>query len=104
MDPHGTRYVRSVGEWYDGGMKVETSVTLSPELIAAIDACAGGGRHRSELLEELAWEALRRRERAIRTERDIALINLHADFLNSEAEEFLTLQADVWADETDAAR
>lgn len=99
MGPHRARHLRAVDEWYDGGMKVKTSVTLSPGLITAIDACAGTGRHRSELLEELAWESLHRRDRAARDAREIALINLHADFLNAKAEEFITLQSDPWEGE-----
>ena len=34
-----------------GSMKVKTSITLSPDLLEAIDARAGRGRTRSEFIE-----------------------------------------------------
>jgi metal-responsive CopG/Arc/MetJ family transcriptional regulator len=74
-------------------MKVKTSVTLSPELLKAIDNSCGTGNSRSEFLERAAWEVLRRAAREERDKRDIAIINQHADQLNAEAADVLAMQA-----------
>ncbi|MFN0146140.1 MAG: hypothetical protein ACKVT1_06485 [Dehalococcoidia bacterium] len=74
-------------------MKVKTSVTLSPELLAAIDRSCGGKASRSAFLERVAWESIRKAERAARDARDIAIINANAGRLNREAEDVLSMQA-----------
>lgn len=86
-------------------MKVKTSVTLSAELIAAIDeSCAPSG-NRSEFLEQAAWDVIRRREREEASSRDRQIMARNASEWNQEAAEFLDLQADVWSDEgIDASR
>lgn len=38
-------------------------------------------------------------EKLIRNKKDLELINAHAVYLNSEAEENLEFQADIWGDE-----
>ncbi len=55
-------------------MKVKTSVTLSEELLARLDACSGSAG-RSQLIEELVLEGLRRRERDAAREREVAILN-----------------------------
>jgi len=82
-------------------MKVKTSVTLSEELLDAIDELAEEHRSRSELLEEAMWAYVRRKAREARDARDIAIINAHADELNAEAEDVLDYQANV-GDEIEA--
>ena len=74
-------------------MKVKTSVTLSPELITAIDGQCGGARTRSEFLERAAWSVIRRRQREERDERDRRIYEEYADELNAEAADVLALQA-----------
>jgi len=72
------------------GMKVKTSVTLSEELLHAIDAQAG---QRSAFIEVAAWAYLRVRERERRDARDLAIINDNAEGLNAEALDALDYQA-----------
>ena len=79
-------------------MKVKTSVTLTPQLIEAIDQQCGAGGTRSEFLEKAAWEVLRARQRYERGERDKRIYEEHADELNAEAEDVLAMQA-AWAEE-----
>lgn len=55
-------------------MKVKTSVTLSEEVVARLDA-AGGPSKRSQLIEDLVVEGLRRREREAARDREIAILN-----------------------------
>ena len=54
-------------------MKVKTSVTLSEEVLRAIDEVAGPGCNRSAILEEaaLAWVHLARRESLNRHDAEI---------------------------------
>ena len=81
-------------------MKVKTSVTLSPELLAAIDRNCHGKASRSAFLERVAWESIRSAERAERDARDIAIINANAERLNREALDVLQTQA-AWFDQVD---
>lgn len=74
-------------------MKVKTSVTLSEELLGAIDAQAGQGNRRSAFIEAAAWSYLRALERERRDARDLAIINANAERLNKEALEALDYQA-----------
>jgi hypothetical protein len=72
-----------------GGMKVKTSVTLSVELLHAIDAQEG---QRSAFIEAAAWAYLRVRQRECRDARDLAIINANAERLNAEALDALDYQ------------
>jgi metal-responsive CopG/Arc/MetJ family transcriptional regulator len=76
-------------------MKSKTSVTLSEDLVAAVDEITPQGGSRSETIERLLRESLRARERRARDIKDLDAINRHADELNAEAEDVLTYQVDV---------
>ena len=65
-------------------MKTKTFITLSDELLKAIDLYVGEYRSRSEFLETAA------RKKA--EQRDLEIINRSADSLNAEAEDLLTYQ------------
>jgi hypothetical protein len=56
-------------------MKVKTSITLSEEVLAAIDEVAGPACNRSAVLEEAATEWVRRRRR---NERDRKAAEIYA--------------------------
>jgi Arc/MetJ-type ribon-helix-helix transcriptional regulator len=73
-------------------MKVKTSVTLSPELLAAIDRHAGAGQSRSDFVERSAWAFVARLRREVRDARDLRRINRRAAQLNREAEDVLGYQ------------
>jgi metal-responsive CopG/Arc/MetJ family transcriptional regulator len=76
-------------------MKVKTSVTLSDALVKAIDRMALSGESRSQAIERMLREGLAAAARRSVNDRDLALINKHADELNAEAAEVLAYQADV---------
>lgn len=76
-------------------MKVKTSVTLSPELLEAIDRCAARGS-RSDFLEKAAWEAVWRSERARRDARDVPILNALAADCSTESSDLLDYQAPWW--------
>jgi len=73
-------------------MKIKTSITLSEELLRAIDRHQSQYNSRSEFLEAAARNFLIRLARTKTERRDLAIINLHADELNAEAEDVLAYQ------------
>ena len=75
-----------------GSMKVKTSITLSPDVLEAIDAQAGRGRTRSEFIEAALRAFLAQTRRHERHARDLAILNREAERLNREAADVLTYQ------------
>jgi metal-responsive CopG/Arc/MetJ family transcriptional regulator len=71
-------------------MKVRTSITLSEELLKAIDKCAAQRREtRSTFIETALWVSIKPPARSKQNARDLEIINRQADFLNQEASEVL---------------
>ena len=75
-------------------MKVKTSITLSPELLLAIDEIAEDGSNRSRIIEQAVREFLERLQRQRRDARDLDLLNRRADALNREMEDVLAYQVE----------
>ena len=75
-------------------MKVKTSVTLSPEVLEAIDEFADGNGNRSQVIERAAREFLARHARELREARDLEILDRVADELNREVEDVLEYQAE----------
>ena len=73
-------------------MKVKTSITLSKEILEAIDLHIGEYRSRSEFLETAVRQFIAQLARKKAERRDLEIINRHADSLNAEAEGVLTYQ------------
>jgi len=73
-------------------MKVKTSITLSEEILEAIDLHIGEYRSRSEFLETAVRQFIAQLARKKAERRDLEIINHHADSLNAEAEDVLTYQ------------
>ncbi len=74
-------------------MKIKTSITLSEEILKAIDLYIGEYRSRSEFLEVAVRQFIGQLAREKVERRDLEVINHHADLLNAEAEDVLTYQA-----------
>lgn len=74
-------------------MKVKTSITLSQEVLAAIDAITGSAGSRSAVIERALRAYMRRRARAAERARELARLNRAADRLNAEAADVLAYQA-----------
>jgi metal-responsive CopG/Arc/MetJ family transcriptional regulator len=66
-------------------MKVKTSVTLSADLLAAIDRRAGSAGKRSAFVEQAVRARLHQLEREERDRREVDLLNKIADGEISEA-------------------
>jgi metal-responsive CopG/Arc/MetJ family transcriptional regulator len=73
-------------------MKVKTSVTLSEELLKAIDQFADQYKNRSDFIEIAAWALVSRMVRDAQNAKDLKIINRRASRLNREAAEVLTYQ------------
>ncbi len=73
-------------------MKEKTSITLSKEVLTAVDRIAGSKQSRSAFIEAVLTQYLRRRARAQIEARDLELINKAADELNTEVEDVLRYQ------------
>ena len=76
-------------------MKVKTSVTLSSELLEAIDRHSVEFKSRSQFIETAARSFLKQLEKLEADRRDLEIINLHADELNAEADDVLDYQVSV---------
>jgi metal-responsive CopG/Arc/MetJ family transcriptional regulator len=75
-------------------MKVKTSITLSEEVLQAVDELAMKAGGRSQVIETALRDFLARRKRATRDARDLALLNRDADALNAEMADILEYQAE----------
>ena len=73
-------------------MKTKTSVTLSVEVLKAIDLYVGEYKSRSAFLETAARKFIVQLERKKTEQRDLDIINRHANSLNAEAKDVLTYQ------------
>jgi metal-responsive CopG/Arc/MetJ family transcriptional regulator len=78
-------------------MKGKTSITLSRDLLAAVDDAAGPGTSRSAFIERVLRAYLKKRERVARNAQELQRLNRGAAKLNREAADVLGYQAS-WAD------
>ena len=74
-------------------MKVKTSVTISEDLLEAIDKAAGRAGSRSAVIERMLRDHLAELERAQNRAAELDRLNRHADALNAEAADVLEYQA-----------
>ena len=74
-------------------MKVKTSITLSEELLSAVDRrTRQEKRTRSDFIEAAVRAFIEQLIRDEQNARDLELINRNADFLNREASDVLEYQ------------
>lgn len=73
-------------------MKVKTSVTLSEDLLEAIDKAAGRAGSRSAVIEEMLRDHLAELERTRTRAAELERLNRRADALNAEAADVLEYQ------------
>ena len=79
-------------------MKTKTSITLSADILAAVDRLVRDGESRSALIERALRDFVSERQRARADAKDLAILNRHADSLNAEAADVLGYQA-AWLEE-----
>jgi metal-responsive CopG/Arc/MetJ family transcriptional regulator len=76
-------------------MKVKTSITLSDELIKAIDHYGQDYKNRSDFIEAATWAFIKQVIRNQQNARDLEIINRNADRLNTEALDVLSYQVQL---------
>ncbi|GIK43555.1 MAG: hypothetical protein BroJett011_73880 [Chloroflexota bacterium] len=76
-------------------MKIKTSVTLSDELVKAIDQYGQNYKNRSDFVEAAIWAFIKQMIRNEQNARDIEIINRNADRLNAEALDVLAYQVQL---------
>jgi metal-responsive CopG/Arc/MetJ family transcriptional regulator len=76
-------------------VKTKTSVTLSAPLLVKIDELIGKSASRSAFIEKVLDEHLRAKARDAAYERELRLLNEHADYFNREMEDILGYQAPI---------
>jgi metal-responsive CopG/Arc/MetJ family transcriptional regulator len=74
-------------------MKAKTSLTISEDLIKAIDKLAGAKVSRSAFVETILRDFVEGHAQARRDAREVAAINRHAAELNAEMVDALSFQA-----------
>jgi metal-responsive CopG/Arc/MetJ family transcriptional regulator len=73
-------------------MRVKTSITMTSDLLAALDQEAGPYKNRSEFIEAAVRAFIQQRRRADQNARDALVIDRRADALNREAVDVLGYQ------------
>ena len=73
-------------------MKAKTSLTLSGDLLKELDRMAGPQVSRSSFIERILRDFVEQRARHKRLAQDVAAINEHAEQLNSEMSDALSIQ------------
>lgn len=78
-------------------MKIETTISLQPELWQALNHILSTNGHRSlsELIEEAVRHFLAEEKQTVYDHHELELINQNADRLNQEAEDVLTYQMEL---------
>ena len=76
-------------------MKVKTSITLSEDIVAAVDQLAGESGNRSEVIETALRSYLAQQKRDEQNRRDLEIINRRHVRLNKEAEDVLAFQGEL---------
>ncbi|MGA1844594.1 MAG: ribbon-helix-helix domain-containing protein [bacterium] len=73
-------------------MKIKTSITLSEDLLKAVDERSDRYKNRSEFIEAALRAFITQMIRSEQNDRDLEIINRHAHTLNQEAEDVLSYQ------------
>ena len=76
-------------------MKSKTSITLSEDVLVSVKRVARKGESRSATIERLLRERLNEEAARRAREKEVALINRHADELNAEMADVLKYQVDL---------
>jgi metal-responsive CopG/Arc/MetJ family transcriptional regulator len=73
-------------------MKRKTSITLSEDVLEAIDQRSGDAKNRSDFIETAIRSYIAKLIRDEQNMKDLDIINRHADRLNIEAADVLAFQ------------
>jgi metal-responsive CopG/Arc/MetJ family transcriptional regulator len=81
--------------WYVRGMKIKTSITLSDDILKAIDLHAGNYKSRSEFIETATRIFIEQLKKKEAEQRDLEILNNNSETLNHEAEDVLGYQVPI---------
>ncbi len=81
---------------YISGMKIKTSITLSEDLLEAIDKLSVQFKNRSEFIESALRAYIAKMIRDEQNAKDLSIINRQFERLNKEAADVLNYQAISW--------
>jgi metal-responsive CopG/Arc/MetJ family transcriptional regulator len=73
-------------------MKIKTSITLSEDIIQAIDRIAGKSKNRSAIIEAALRAYITQKAKELRDRGDFDILNKNSERLNREAEDVLSYQ------------
>lgn len=76
-----------------GSMKLKTSITISDDLLAAVDRLAGSSGSRSALIERVLRRYIEQHTLMLENRQELEKINRGAERLNAEAADVLEYQA-----------
>ena len=75
-------------------MKIKTSITLSEDILKAIDRVLDKSQNRSQFIEHALRYYLEETAKRDRDNKDFEILNKNSEQLNREAEDVLTYQVD----------
>ena len=81
---------------YISGMKIKTSITLSEDLLEAIDKRSIEFKNRSEFIESALRAYIAKMIRDEQNAKDLSIINRQFERLNKEAADVLNYQVIPW--------
>jgi metal-responsive CopG/Arc/MetJ family transcriptional regulator len=76
-------------------MKIKTSITLSDDLIKAIDQYGHSYKNRSDFIETAVKSFVQQIIHQQQNIRDVEIINLNSERLNAEASDVLAYQSQI---------
>ena len=74
-------------------MKVKTSITLSEDVLRALEEHVVSYKNRSDFIEAALWAFIKQKIRDEQNARDCTILSRRADALNKEAQDVLSYQA-----------
>ena len=74
-------------------MKVKTSITLSEDVLRALEEHVVSYKNRSDFIEAALWAFIKQKIRDEQNARDRTILSRRADALNKEAQGVLSYQA-----------
>ena len=76
-------------------MKIKTSITLSEDVLKAVDRAIGESENRSAFIEKTLRSYFEKRAKETRDAKDLEILNRNSDRLNREAEDVLSYQMEL---------
>ena len=76
-------------------MKTKTTITLSSELLQAIDNLTRQPNNRSKFIETALWLFIKQLRKKDQELKDLEILNKKADYFNKQAQDVLSYQVSI---------